>query len=73
MDSQKLNISELYIGLHIAKSVIFENNRLIIEEQKNAIQNAYNLLLTEFRVMVIHYCLTTACQTIIYYRKLKLM
>ena len=37
--------------VHIAKSAIFENNRLTIGQQKNAIQNFYNLLLTEFRLM----------------------
>ena len=31
---------------------IFENNRLAIGEQKNAIENFYALLLTEFRHMV---------------------
>ena len=36
---------------HIAKLVIFENNGLTIGEQKNAIQNFYNPLLTEFRHM----------------------
>ena len=39
---------------HIAKSVIFENNRLTMGEQKNAILNFYNLLLTEFRVLTPH-------------------
>ena len=34
---------------HIAKSAIIENNSLTIGEQKNAIENFYNLLLTEFR------------------------
>ena len=33
---------------HNAKLAIHENNRLTIGEQKNAIQNYYNLLLTEF-------------------------
>ena len=37
--------------MRIAKLVIFENNRLTIGEQKNAIQNFYNPLLTEFRLM----------------------
>ena len=35
----------------MTKLAIFENNRLTIGEQKNAIQNFYNLLLTEFRDM----------------------
>ena len=34
-----------------AKSGTHENNELTIEEQKNAIQNFYNPLLTEFRHM----------------------
>ena len=37
--------------LHIAKSVIFENNRLTIEEQYRAIQNLYTKMLTEFCLM----------------------
>ena len=31
------------------KSAKFENNGLTIVEQKNVIENSYNLLLTEFR------------------------
>ena len=34
---------------HIAKLAIFENNRLTIGEQKNAIENFYHLLLSEIR------------------------
>ena len=49
--------------MHIAKSVIFENNRLTIGEQKNAIQNFYNLLLIEFRVMMAHFHLKPLCST----------
>ena len=37
----------------MAGVLIPENNRLTIGEQKNAIQNIYNLLLTEFRHMVL--------------------
>ena len=37
--------------VHIAKLAIFENNRLTIGEQKNAIQNMYNQMLTEFCLM----------------------
>ena len=37
---------------HKSKSVIFENNGLTIGEQKNAIKNFYNLLLTDFRHML---------------------
>ena len=36
---------------HIAKLAIFENNRLTIGEQKNTIQNFYNILLMEFHLM----------------------
>ena len=39
--------------LHNAKLAIHENNRLTMGEQKNAIQNVYTLLLTEFRHMVL--------------------
>ena len=38
----------------IAKTAIFDNNRLTIGEQKNAIENVYKLLLIEFRYMVGH-------------------
>ena len=37
---------------HNAKSAIHENNGLIIGEQKKAIQNLYNPLLTEFRHVI---------------------
>ena len=40
---------------HNAKSAIHENKRLTIGEQKNAIQNLYNPLLTEFRHMTLLY------------------
>ena len=38
--------------VHIAKSVIFKNNRLTIGAYSSAIQNVYNLLLIEFRHMI---------------------
>ena len=50
-------VSYLWFGLlstwwctifHNARLVIYENNGLTIGEQKNAIQNCYNPLLTEF-------------------------
>ena len=43
--------TESTIPDHIAKSAIVEYNSLTVGEQKNAIQNFYNLLLTEFHHM----------------------
>ena len=51
MVNRSTNTSSGSKGEHIAKLAIFKNNRLTIGEQKNAIQNFYNLLLTEFRLM----------------------
>ena len=42
----------------IAKSAIVENNSLTMGEQKNAIENFYYLLLTEFRHMASYFALS---------------
>ena len=49
----KINVLKSLTSLinHMAKSVIVENNRLTIGEQYIAIQNFYNPVLTEFRLM----------------------
>ena len=42
----------LILAYHIAKLAKFQNNGLTIREQKNGIENFYNLLLTEYEVCV---------------------
>ena len=39
---------QFMIDIRLAKSTMFENNRLTIEDQNNTTENFYNLLLKEF-------------------------
>ena len=48
---------QVRIGIAIGKKILMhiakcKNNRLTIEEQKNAVENLYNLLLKEIRLML---------------------
>ena len=46
------------VFFRITRSVIFENNWLTVGKQYNAVQNFYNLLLTEFHHMIRAVCIS---------------